>query len=55
MPSKSIHVAANGNISFLFYDWVVFCVCVCVFVYVCVCVYAHHIFFIHFSVLFIYF
>ena len=24
MPSKSIHVAANGKMSFFFYDWVVF-------------------------------
>ena len=37
-PSKSIHVATNGNISFLFYSWVlVHCVCVCV----CVCLAIH--------------
>ena len=48
MPSKSIHVAVNGIISFFFHGWVVFhcvgCVCVCV----CVCV--SHSFFIHSSV-----
>ena len=34
MISWSIHVAANGIISFFFYGW---CVCVCV----CVCVHTH--------------
>ena len=36
--SRSIHVAANGIISFFFYDWVVFH-----------CIYIYHIFFIHSS------
>ena len=50
---KSIHVAANGISSFLFYGWVI-CHPVCV--YVCVSIYVHiqinifHILFIHSSV-----
>ena len=63
--SRSIHVAANGNISFFFYGWVVFC-CVCVhiytyiyiqvyiYIYIYIYIYTHicthHIFFIHSSV-----
>ena len=39
--SRSIHVAANGIISF-FYGWVAFqCVCVCIYIYIYVCVYTH--------------
>ena len=48
-PSKSIHVVANGKISFFFSGWVIFhyiCVCVCV----CVYTHAYHIFIIHSSV-----
>ena len=29
-PSKSIHVAANGNIPFFFYGWVVICITFCI-------------------------
>ena len=35
MPSRSIHVAANGKISF-FYGWIIFhymCVCMCIYIY----------------------
>ena len=36
MPSRSIHVAANGKISF-FYGWIIFhymCVCMCIYIYI---------------------
>ena len=43
IPSRSIHVVANGKISFFL--WLVIFHCVCVCMVVCVCVY--HTFFIH--------
>ena len=42
MPSKSIHVAANGKISFFSMAEQYCIVCVCVSVCVCVCVYTPH-------------
>ena len=49
MPSESIHVAANGKISFFVWlSSIPLCVCMCV--CVCVCIYTHYIFFIHLSV-----
>ena len=39
MTFKSIHITADGKISFFFYGWVAFhCVCVCMCVCVCVCI-----------------
>ena len=58
MPSKSIHVAANGkNLFFFMAEWgSTVCVCVCVHIYihtyvhVCVYIYVYHVCFIHLSV-----
>ena len=51
MSSKSMHIAANGNILFLLWlGSISLCVCVCVCVCVCMCVCVmHHIFFIQSS------
>ena len=49
MPSRSIHVVANGKIAFfLWLNNIPLCVseCVCVYVYI----HAHHFFFIHSSI-----
>ena len=57
MPSKSIHVSAHSNTSFVFYSWVIFlsiCMCVCVYMCVCIyiyiCIHTYCFFFIHSSV-----
>ena len=52
MPSKSIHIAANGKISFFFFLWLSsVCMCVCLSVYLSIYlslyVYMSHNFFIH--------
>ena len=49
MPPKSIHVAANGKISFFW--WLSNSpLCVCVYIYIYIYTYTYHIFFIHSSV-----
>ena len=54
IPSKFIHVALNGKMSFFFMidctPCMRVCVCVCVRVYVFVCVCVFHIFFLHSSI-----
>ena len=53
-PSRSIHAATNGKISyFLWLSNISLCVCVSIYIYIyicmCVCIYIYHIFFIHSS------
>ena len=47
-PSKSIHVVANGKISFFFSGWVIFHY-ICVYIYIYTHTHAYHIFIIHSS------
>ena len=52
MPSRSLHVVADGGISF-FNGWVIIFHCMCLCIYICICIYIcvyNHTFLIHSSV-----